>query len=181
MVNNPYSELVNQFKTLSLQDPKLGRRLNELISINELLTTLNTARSLEEILDIVLLTILGQYVCVKGAVFIKTHDAWRLGISKGFGSGDVDLTRLPLDARWDQMPMIIRLNESIPRDMEVFANLFQLIFPVKNEQKLVGLICLGPEYACRRWTRAGVAAGEHRRFWRYDYRQQSLSRRSRTG
>ncbi len=143
MENNPYSDLINQLQGIKPQDPQFGRRLNELISINELLTTLNTARTLEETLDIILLTILGEYACHKGAIYIKTNDAWRLGISKGIRHQDLDLRELPLDRQWDSLPTIVHITSRIPPGMELFDPLFQIIIPVKNESKLVGLICLG--------------------------------------
>lgn len=141
----PYSDLVNQLQSFQTQDPTFGRRLNELLSINELLTTLNTARGLEETLDIILLTILGEYGCLKGAIFIKAEDQWRLGIEKGIKKNEIDLSGLPLDSSWNDLSQIICREDGSPPEMAVFwrDDRFHRIIPMKNEEKLVGLICLG--------------------------------------
>jgi len=145
VASNSYSDLVAQLKNISPNDQHFARRLNELISINELLTTLNTARTLEETLEIMLLTILGQYVCLKGAVFIKGKKAWRVGISKGVKPDSVKMDELPLDASWDKLPAIIHSRSKSEGNLVNFwkGDLFRLVLPIRSEGKLVGLICLG--------------------------------------
>ena len=83
MSDHSYSELVKQLQELSTGDGDVGRRLNELITTNELLTTLNTAKTLPETLNVLLLTILGQYPTPRGAIFIKAGDGWQVGIERG--------------------------------------------------------------------------------------------------
>jgi len=142
---SPYSDLVTQLKAINPRDADFGRRLNELININELLTTLNTARSLEETLDIMILTILGQYGCRRGAIFIKSDRSWRCGIDKGIKRLSLDLHGLPLDESWNDLPNRIKKSDDRPAALDVFFqdNLVERIFPAKNDGKLVGLICLG--------------------------------------
>ena len=95
--NNPYADLVSQLEQLDPRDADFRNRLNELISIIELLTTLNTARTLEETLDISLLTMIGQYLCRKGAILIKSAEGWQVGIAKGLKPGQLNLDELPRD------------------------------------------------------------------------------------
>ena len=143
MIRQSYTHLVNQLQHLSDQSPEFTRDLNDLISINELLTTLNTAKTLEQTLDILLLTMLGQYGCHKGAILIKGHDSWRMGICKGCSHNDSDLTCLPTDNSWNDLPSRICPHEDNRPGMEIFQDQFHLVLPIKNEQILVGLICLG--------------------------------------
>jgi len=144
-VDNHYADLVSQLQKRDISDPTFSRRLNELVSINELLTTLNTARSLEETLDIFLLTILGEYGCRRGAIYVKGSDGWSLGKAKGLRVREIDLAGLPIVEALD-LPKVIRCEEDLPEGLEVFLreDRFELVLPAKNERELVGLICLGP-------------------------------------
>ena len=145
MESSPYAVLVKDLEALNPRDGNFARKLNELISINELLTTLNTARTLEETLDIILLTILGEYGCLRGGIFVKSQFSWRLGIGKGIKNQSFDLSGLALDHRWDDLPTIIRGPAGIPPELGVFFenDVFQFILAAKNEGKLTGLVCLG--------------------------------------
>jgi len=139
-----YSDLASQLQSLNIRDPAFGRRLNELISINELLTTLNTAKTLEQTLDVVLLTVLGEYGCHKGAIYIKTAQGWQLGKGKGFRNSPVDLEDMPLDEP-GELEAMIKDPEHLPGNLSRFLrnDLFELVFPARNEEKLVGFICVG--------------------------------------
>ena len=143
MIRQSYAHLVSRLQQFSGQSPEFTRDLNDLVSINELLTTLNTAKTLEQTLEILLLTMLGQYGCQKGAILIKSHESWRLGICKGCHHTDADLSGLPLDNSWNHLPSRILPHESDREEMAVFRDQFHLVLPIKNEQVLVGLICLG--------------------------------------
>jgi len=165
-VDNPYADLVSRLNKLDIHDPTISRRLNELVSINEILTTLNTARTLEETLDILLLTILGEYGCHRGAVFVKTAEGWQLGIGKGLRGREIDISELPR-TDLESLPPIVRAGTAVPGShdgpgpvvpgsldgpgsvvpgsLDVFMQegQFELLLPVRNERQLVGLICLG--------------------------------------
>ncbi len=143
MANPSYSDLVNRLQEIKPGDPHFVRRINELVSINELLATLNTAKSLEETLDIILLTLLGQCICLKGAIFVKSAGNWRTGICKGIKPADLNPKALPPAPKWDHLPKIIHLDESAPEDMASLKGVFHRAFPIRNEGSLVGLICLG--------------------------------------
>jgi len=143
VANPSYSDLVSRLQEIKQNDPNFVRRINELVSINELLATLNTAKSLDETLDIILLTILGQCICLKGAIFVKSGESWRTGISKGVKATDLKPEALSLSPEWNDLPQIIYMNESTPKGMETLKDLFHRLFPIRNEGNLVGLICLG--------------------------------------
>ncbi|QTD53286.1 GAF domain-containing SpoIIE family protein phosphatase [Sulfidibacter corallicola] len=134
-----------QLKDFRPADSSLSRRLNELISLNELLATLNTARTLEQTLDVILLTIMGQHPCVKAAVFLKETNSWRLGMGKGLRDHTFHLENLPTDDRLDGMPALIRPGHGDWDELSPLCEdgLFDLVIPAKNEGKLVGVICLG--------------------------------------
>jgi sigma-B regulation protein RsbU (phosphoserine phosphatase) len=138
-----YSDLVKQFQD---GDGEMGRRLNELITTNELLTTLNTARSLPETLNVLLLTILGQYPCRRGGIFIKRNSGWELGIERGLKKQDFPFADFPTDESWDAMPKVLHAAEAAdyPPLADFFNDdLFQIALPIRNEGNLVGLIALG--------------------------------------
>ena len=145
MKPSSYSGLVQQLQALKPQDAAFARKLNELISITELLTTLNTARTLEETLDIMLLTILGEYGCRKGAILVKTPTAWRIGIGKGLRKEAIPLEKLTVGSDNASLPALIRKEDEAARGLEALLapELFELLLPVKNEKVLVGLICVG--------------------------------------
>lgn len=145
MARNSYSDLVQQLKSFKPQDPNFGRRLNELISLNELLTTLNTARSLENMLDVVLLTMLGEHPAIRGAIFIKGQDGWRLGIGRGLKQKTFELDQLPTDDSLGDLPDLITL--ASPEAMGSLRPLFgektfEIGLPLHNEKSLVGICCL---------------------------------------
>lgn len=140
-----YSDLVKQFQD-SNGDNEMGRRLNELITTNELLTTLNTARSLPETLNVLLLTILGQYPCRRGGIFIKRDNAWELGIERGLKKHQFPLGQFPLDDAWQDLPKVMTQADAAqfaPLDQLFNEDMFQLALPIRNESNLVGLIALG--------------------------------------
>lgn len=145
MPRDSYSDLVQQLKDLKPQDPHFGRRLNELISLNELLTTLNTARSVEEMLDVVLLTMLGEHPALRGAIFIKGKTGWRLGIGRGLKQLNFQLEDLPKDNCLVDLPDLVlgsssEAKESLRPLFEEKA--FEVGFPLKNEREVVGICCL---------------------------------------
>lgn len=145
MPRDSYSDLVQQLKDLKPQDPHFGRRLNELISLNELLTTLNTARSVEEMLDVVLLTMLGEHPALRGAIFIKGQNGWRLGIGRGLKQLTFQLEDLPNEACLTELPDLVRgtSQEALGSLKPLFAEkAFEVGFPLKNERDLVGICCL---------------------------------------
>ncbi|MDJ0839442.1 MAG: PP2C family protein-serine/threonine phosphatase [Acidobacteriota bacterium] len=143
-MDNPYADLVSQFQALNVKDPAFSRRLHELVGVTELLTTLNTARTLEETLDIILLTVLGEYGARSAAIYIMTSEGWKLGIAKGMRNQNLDLSGLPNDPN-TQLPKEIRCAEDLPAGLEVFLDndLFEVVFPALNDGKLVGFICVG--------------------------------------
>ena len=148
MAVNSYSDLVAQFHDFKIQNPDFARRLSELISVNELLTALSSVQTLAEILDILLLTILGQHPCLRGAILIKSEDGWRQEIAKGLRNTKIPLEDFPLDGRWDTLPEFIGDPESLAPEHHalrqlVINDLFQFLVPIQSEGELVGLVCLG--------------------------------------
>lgn len=143
-MKNPYTDLTTELQALKPQDPSFARRLNELISINELLTTLNTARTLEETLDIMLLTLLGQYGCLRGSVYIKSKQGWRLGIAKGVRKHPVSANQLPLKLPSDLSP-VMHHREEAPKSLQALwdEETYDIVVPMRNEDNTVGLIGLG--------------------------------------
>lgn len=145
MGKDSYSDLIQQLKNLNPQDPHFRQRLNELISLNELLTTLNTARSVEEMLDIVLLTMLGEHPALRGAIFIKGQDGWRLGIGRGLKNHQFDLTSMPVEETCSELPHLIRATspEAHGSLRPLFEQkCFEIGLPLVNEKELVGICCL---------------------------------------
>lgn len=144
MHHNPYSDLVKELRLITPEDAEFGRRLNELIAINELLTTLNQAGTLEQRLEILLFTVLGQYGCHKGVVYIKSSDAWAIGKAKGMRSAAISADQLPNGHSWDELPNVVESACEDPDLARLFEiGEFELLLPARNEGKLVGLICLG--------------------------------------
>lgn len=144
-MHNPYADLVNQLGDLNQGDGNFARRLSELVSINELLTTLNTARTLKETLDLILLTILGEYGCRTAAILIKNKEGWTLGMGKGLRNVKLDPESLP-NVDLKGLDRIVSEADALP---EGFGNLlgdggFELIMPAYSEGTTAGLICVGP-------------------------------------
>ncbi len=146
MESNDYTDLIRQIKATGGNDPVLARRITELISLNELVATLNTEPNLNSVLDLVLLTIMGEYPCRLGAVFIWQDEKWKLGISKGIPSEKIDLSLLPENGDWDQLRSIIgRDSTQLAEFVDFLENTkFQFLFPMRSERHFVGMIALGP-------------------------------------
>lgn len=143
MRHNTYAHLVKELRLVKPQDAGFSRKLNELISINELLTTLNEAKTLAERLDIILLTVLGQYGCLKGCMYVKSKETWTIGMAKGMRSCDIPPEELPPDSQWDDLPAIVREPGDDPFLARMFEEGdFEVLLPVRSDGKLVGLLCL---------------------------------------
>lgn len=146
MARDSYSDLVQQLKDLKPQDPHFRQRLNELISLNELLTTLNTARSVEEMLDVVLLTMLGEHPALRGAIFVKGQGGWRLGIGRGLKQYEFALDQLACEEEgFANLPSLVTRTspEAHACLRPLFEqNCFEIGLPLVNERELVGICCL---------------------------------------
>lgn len=145
MENNDYADLIRQIKVTRGDDPELSRRITELISLNELVATLNTASDLDSVLDLVLLTIMGEYPCRIGAVFIWQDERWTLGGCKGISADKLELTWLPDAGGWEDLTRVISRDSSEPGVFSGFFDRtrFAHLFPIRSERQFVGLIALG--------------------------------------
>lgn len=143
--SNPYSNLVSRLGELSPKDAGLSRQVNELISINELLTTLNSAKTLEESLDILLLTAMGEFPCRRGAVLIKSSSGWRCGAGKGVKSDAIQAALPADDLEWrETKPLVSASSLQDPLLADFCAQHgFEYLVATFNDSKWVGLIALG--------------------------------------
>lgn len=143
MRRNSYSDLIKDLKGIGELDSRLGHKVNELISINELLTTLNETPGLTERLDILLLTVLGQYGCLRGGIYIKGSDGWRLATSKGLRNEPLSACKLP--AKIGSEYHILMREETAHKGLRpLFGDDgFKIVMPILNDGALVGLLCLG--------------------------------------
>lgn len=140
-----FFDLVEQLRVGNPTDGNISRRLNELIALSELLATLNTARELDEMLDILLLTIMGQHPCSKALLYVRDDKTWRLGISKGFRGKAPAGDRLPRPDQLTNLPAVTagdEVGDGPLADLRA-AFPFEVVISARNEDKLVGLICLG--------------------------------------
>lgn len=144
MRRNSYSDLIKDLKGIGDIDATLGRKVNELISINELLTTLNETPGLDARLDILLLTVLGQYGCLRGGIYIKGSDGWRLQASKGVRNEPIEPCKLPM-ALDDASDLGLMREENAPEGFKpLFGDdAFRIGIPILDDGSLVGLLCLG--------------------------------------
>ncbi|CAM2007064.1 SpoIIE family protein phosphatase [Acanthopleuribacter pedis] len=140
-----FFDLVEQLRVGNPDDGNISRRLNELIALSELMATLNTARELDEMLDILLLTMMGQHPCSKAGIFVREDKGWRLGISKGFRGKGLVADQLPAPDDLADLPPVLHVDEAADGPLEpLFESFrFERVITARNEEKLVGLIFLG--------------------------------------
>lgn len=146
MHRSPYTDLVHHLRTANTGDPSLSKRLSELLSLNELVTTLHSIRSLEGILDVVLLTILGEFPSRIGAIMICKEDGWSAPLVKGTKKIPERIA-LPAQDLICSSHRVIDL-EGAAEVHQALANLmqeygFEYLFPMRSDMQLAGLIGLG--------------------------------------
>jgi len=141
--NSHITDLINQIKASQTTDPSLSRRLSELISLNELVTSIHFKQDLQEILEVVLFTILGQYPSRTGAVLVRDYETWRVGQAKGL-KRQLDLSRFKPERELDQSDSVITIQNAGPVLSKFMQNAgFELAFPMVSQGQLVGIIALG--------------------------------------
>ncbi len=144
MPRNQYTDLIRHFQHASPSDPALARRLSELISLNELVTTLHTIRSLEAILDVVLLTILGEFPSRQGVMLIRQNGQWSAPLVKGIKTIPQHLHLIPAQCDFEALKRVLHHKDSEGTFLPFLeATGLQCLFPMRSDGELVGMIALG--------------------------------------
>ncbi|MCB1050616.1 MAG: serine/threonine-protein phosphatase [Acidobacteria bacterium] len=143
MRSDHIAQLIEQIQGLCPKDQQLSRRVSELVCLTELITALHGAAGHREILDNVLLTILGQYPCRRGLILVKGNQKWRVGIRKGFKQS-VRLSSLSLNEN-DYASRRLTCATELSPGLQKWAKSHDLqwLLPLWNGRQLVGLVALG--------------------------------------
>jgi len=130
-------------------DPRLAKRLSELLSLLDFSSTLNRSLELSEKLDLVLLVAMGETAASWAALAIRGEDdrlhvVARRGLSEAKLAGafplpsDEELSRPVTPADPDLSPGARRLLASLA------AGEAAILIPLRKEKRLTGIVALGP-------------------------------------
>jgi sigma-B regulation protein RsbU (phosphoserine phosphatase) len=140
-VQPPYATAAEAMQRLEQVNRELDRRLQELNTLFDIGKALNERFEREPILDVLLLTLLGQLAISRAAVFLVEAGALRFAAARGVS----ELAGLELGPEvLEEIPGVVRADPSgseLARWLE--AQRFVAAVPMRIRGQLQGLFCLG--------------------------------------
>lgn len=83
----PYQTLLDQIRRGEPDQATLLRRVSELVSLVDLVGTLGSGLTSEQILESALLIVMGQLQCTRGALLVRSGSAYRVQAGRGLPAG----------------------------------------------------------------------------------------------
>ncbi len=149
VMERPYQTIANAIAALGREHAGAGRQLSELLSLHECVTTLNHAKTLDQLLEVFVFTVLGENPSRSAAVFLKAEQGWYRAFYKGAAKKNGDYSCLAKMELLHLQREIISLDscsaqiEAILSDCNLDQAGFSRFVPLVNQKKLVGLLALG--------------------------------------
>lgn len=142
---NHYTELIDQIKASRPHDAALSRRLSELITLSELLSALLTTRDTHSMLELVLLTVMGEYPCGRGAVLILDRHRWETRLAKGVPRNFQVASSMPDECFFFDRDVMLEAGCTGHDGLESLLESARCsyLFPLKSDTQLVGAMILG--------------------------------------
>jgi sigma-B regulation protein RsbU (phosphoserine phosphatase) len=148
-----YRHIIESFKAKQLSDREIEQRLSDLMLLFDFSSSLNRSGSLQETANLLLLTLMG-YTAARRAVFLlQGKEGLQIIATKGFRG-----TAFPLEFPLDLKPPFKEFygpDSFASLEMKALAAALdlQLIIPLHQDDKLLGLIGLGGKSGGKRESR----------------------------
>ncbi len=148
-----YHNIVESFKAKQLTDREIEQRLSDLMLLFDFSSSLNRSGSLQETANLLLLTLMGYTAARRSVFLLCTKEGLELVAWKGFRNNPGTLRfECNLHAPFRES---YELDTSSDQDLKALADAvgIQIIVPLHQDDKLLGLIGLGGKSGNKRESR----------------------------
>jgi sigma-B regulation protein RsbU (phosphoserine phosphatase) len=145
-----YREIINSFKAKRLTDADIEQRLSDLMLLIDFSSSLNQASEINEIADLLLLTLMGSMKSRRSAFLLPVKDGFAVTHAKGMKLPEKPVN-LGLSPTYADYYIVDETGVTPWKELREKYGLY-LIFPLKRQDKLLALVAMGGKIGAKGYT-----------------------------